>query len=201
MGGPVRFLLASGSPRRREILRELGWPFRVRPAEVDESPRPGEPPDDLVLRLARAKAEAARDPLAGEYVLAADTVVAIDGRILGKPADRGEAEEMIGRLNGRTHRVHTGIWVVDPEGRSAGSVERTAVTFRRMPPEALRAYVESGEGDDKAGAYAVQGLGALLVERLEGDYWNVVGLPVVALSGLLESLGIPLAEQWRMRSR
>jgi septum formation protein len=192
----MKLILASGSPRRREILEGLGWSFEIRPSEIEEGAYEGEEPGDLVRRLARSKAEAVEEPGSGALVLAADTVVVIDGAILGKPEDRGEALAMLERLNGRTHRVYTGICLIAPDGARAVIAEQTQVTFRSMDRKALAAYVASGEGDDKAGAYAVQGRGALLVERIQGDYWNVVGLPVVAMSRLLESLGWPLAEQW-----
>ncbi|NCB16451.1 MAG: septum formation protein Maf, partial [Synergistales bacterium] len=180
MGRPIELVLASGSPRRRELLSSLGWAFTVLVPSVDESLLPGESPGEAVKRLSREKAETVAKERPGRFVVAADTVVALGNRILGKPCSREEALEMLTLLNGRTHSVFTGVTVVSPGGTETAA-ERTDVVFRDLPAEALRAYAASGEGDDKAGAYAIQGLGALLVDSIRGDYFNVVGLPLCRL--------------------
>ncbi|WP_248922621.1 Maf family protein [Olsenella intestinalis] len=179
-------ILASGSPRRREILEDLGISPIVRPADVDETPREGESPTELVERLACAKAEAcAADlpaELAGQTVLAADTIVWREGgHALGKPANDDQARAMLEELSGATHHVSTGVCLLV---RSGGREERvsfhetTDVRFRTLSAEEIGAYVRSGEPADKAGSYGIQGLGRLLVSGIEGDYYNVVGLPV-----------------------
>lgn len=188
--GRLRVRLASSSPRRRTLLSDLGWDLEVLSPDVDESHRPGEGPAELCERLARLKAGACAAD--GDLpVVAADTVVAIDGLALGKPTDRREACAMLHRLQGRTHEVMTGL-AVSWRGRLLSCVERTSVTFRPLSEEAVRAYAASGEGDDKAGAYAIQGRGALLVSEIRGDYFNVVGLPLCRLGQMMESLGFCL---------
>ena len=165
----------------------------MRPAEVDETPLPGEPAEECVLRLARAKAAASAGP--GELVLAADTLVVLDDEILGKPAGPDEAAAMLGRLAGRQHRVVTGVAVREgADGRTAAAVETTRVTIAGLTPAAIARYVASGEPLDKAGAYAIQGLGALLVERIDGNYSNVVGLPLPLTRRLVAELGHDLLE-------
>ncbi|MDR2137838.1 MAG: Maf family protein [Synergistaceae bacterium] len=210
--GNIDVLLASGSPRRRELLKDLGWSSRVRVAvpRVDESPLPGELPEELCLRLAAAKAEAVaeNDANTGDnlLIIAADTVVVVDGDVLGKPRDRDESLKMIARLQGRTHEVLTGVavrWKERKErkgqnGRAVSGLERTRVCFRPLDEAAMRAYVETGEGLDKAGAYAIQGKGALLVSSIEGDYFNVVGLPLCRLAAMLETMGLDLPRLWMM---
>lgn len=188
--GRLRVRLASSSPRRRTLLSDLGWDLEVLSPDVDESHRPGEGPAELCERLARLKAGACAAD-SDLPVVAADTVVAIDGLALGKPTDRREACAMLHRLQGRTHEVMTGL-AVSWRGRLLSCVERTSVTFRPLSEEAVRAYAASGEGDDKAGAYAIQGRGALLVSEIRGDYFNVVGLPLCRLGQMMESLGFCL---------
>jgi septum formation protein len=169
-------ILASRSPRRQEILAAAGIPFEVRPVEVEEKIRPGEEAAEYVRRLARSKAEAApAGP--GEVVLGADTVVVIDGDVLEKPADHAEAARMLRRLSGRDHRVLTGICLRGPGGVVEDS-ETTRVRFVPLTDAEIEQYVASGEPMDKAGAYAIQGLAAKFVERIEGCYFNVMGLPV-----------------------
>ena len=192
-----RLVLASASPRRRELLAALGLSFDVRPTDLDERPLPGEEPAAHVRRLAREKAAAAaRD---GELVLAADTVVAVDGEILGKPRDAGEARRMLERLSGRTHEVHSGVALRlgASAPREAVEVVRTRVRFAPLSAAELDWYLASGEPFDKAGAYAIQGLGALLVEEIEGNYTNVVGLPLPAVRRLFAALGLELRELTR----
>lgn len=187
MSAPGRLVLASASPRRRELLASLDLDFTVRPATVDETPHPGERPRDLVRRLAREKAEAAaRD---GEWVLAADTIVVEDGAILGKPADRDEARTMLERLQGRWHLVLTGTALRPPAGHTLHAVESTRVLFAELTPEQIDWYAATGEPDDKAGAYAVQGLGSLFILEIDGNYSNVVGLPLPTVRQLFEGAG------------
>lgn len=179
-------VLASSSPRRRDLLGGLGLRFEVRPVDLDETPRPGEPPLDYVARLAREKAAARLHP--GELVLAADTVVVLDGELLGKPADAADARRMLARLAGRTHTVHTGVELAEP-GRRAGAVATTEVRLAELSADTVDWYVGTGEPLDKAGSYAAQGLGALFVEHLDGNYTNVVGLPLPTVHRLFAELG------------
>jgi septum formation protein len=182
----VRLVLASASPRRADLLRAAGYQFIVRPTGVDESILPGETPHAHVCRLADAKAAAAA-ATDDEVVLGADTVVVVDGVILGKPADDAEAAAMLRRISGRSHEVLTGVTLrLGPRTRSA--VARTVVHFTHLAEEDLAWYVASGEPRDKAGAYGVQGLASRFVERIEGSYANVVGLPVALVARLLREL-------------
>jgi septum formation protein len=169
-------------------LAGLGLRFSILPVEVDESPLPGEAAPDLVLRLARAKAAAAD---AGDaLVLAADTIVALDGRPLGKPAGARDAERMLAELSGRAHDVFTGVALRDTRGgRTAAAIERTIVHFAPLGGDEIARYVASGEPLDRAGAYAVQGLAAMFVDSIEGNYNNVVGLPLTTVRRLLRELG------------
>ena len=183
-------ILASGSPRRRQLLEQIGLTFVVRSSDVDESVSPGLTPAQVVESLSARKGEAvAAEAAPGDLVLSADTVVALDGAILGKPRDRAEAEAMLTALSGRTHQVYTGVTLLQ-DGRRLTGHEVTAVTFRPLSPEEIAAYVSTGEPMDKAGAYGIQGLGALLVERLEGDYFNVMGLPLCRLGEMLARFGV-----------
>ena len=185
-------ILASGSPRRRQLLEQIGLTFVVRSSDVDESVSPGLTPAQVVESLSARKGEAvAAEAVPGDLVLSADTVVALDGAILGKPRDRAEAEAMLTALSGRTHQVYTGVTLLQ-DGRRLTGHEVTAVTFRPLSPEEIAAYVSTGEPMDKAGAYGIQGLGALLVERLEGDYFNVMGLPLCRLGRMLAAAGVRL---------
>ena len=184
-----KIILASGSPRRRELLRGLGLEFEIYKPEVDESRLDNERPEDLCKRLSRIKARAGSQKFHDSIIIAADTIVAIDGLILGKPSDRNEAFDMLRTLQGREHEVLTGLTVCDDE-HIISHVEHTRVKFRQLSDSQIKNYISSGECDDKAGAYAVQGKGALLVEGLDGDYFNVVGLPVCALGRILAEFGI-----------
>lgn len=192
-------MLASGSPRRRELLGSLGLGFTVRPVDLDESPRPGEEPRDYVLRLAQEKAEARAH--AGELILAADTIVVLGGDLLGKPADPADARRMLAAIAGREHTVHTGVALFEPAadaagGAGGGRLAREIATSRvRMAPlseEQIAWYVETREPLDKAGAYGIQGLGALFVEEISGNYTNVVGLPLPAVRRLFDRQGYDL---------
>ena len=170
-------VLASGSPRRGEILMNAGIPFvREVPSDVDETPRPGEPPHDYVIRLSRDKAESV-EPQAGRIVLGADTTVVIDGQILGKPSDAADAARMLRLLSGRSHEVITGICLRSARGQVADPAI-TRVWFAALSDSEIAAYAASGEPMDKAGAYGIQGLASKFVERIDGCYFNVMGLPV-----------------------
>lgn len=187
MGALPNLVLASASPRRRDLLAGLGVRFTVRPVDVDERPRPGEDPHVYVLRLAEEKAAARAAP--GELVLAADTSVVLDGEILGKPGDAEEARQMLSRLAGREHTVLTGVALLEAGGGSRSAVEESRVRIAALSDEELRWYVATGETMDKAGSYAVQGLGAMFVEAVFGDYTNVVGLPLPSTYRLFRDLG------------
>ena len=173
-------VLASASPRRAEILGAVGWPFEASAASVDETLREGEEPEAYVRRLAREKAGAVAARRLFGLVLGADTVVVADGgRVLGKPRNEDDARRMLRLLGGGWHEVLTGVALVRAEsGRVVVGCERTRVRFGALSDEEIEAYVATGEPSDKAGAYAVQGRAALFIERIEGDYWNVVGLPI-----------------------
>ncbi len=191
-GVPVPpIVLASSSPRRREILASLGLAFDVRASEVDESLRPGESPFDAAERLARAKAAAVAAAADGALVVAADTLVVLDGRALGKPHGAAEARRMLSALAGRAHDVVTGV-ALARDGRTASGREVTRVVFAPMTDAELDEYAASGEPDDKAGAYALQGIGGLFVARVEGSPSNVVGLPIRLLYTLARELGVDL---------
>jgi septum formation protein len=186
----VDIVLASGSPRRRALLAGLGWRFEAAAPEADESAVPGETPEALCVRLAVTKAESVAKRRADALVIGADTLVLADGEVLGKPRGREESLRMLRRLQGRVHEVLTGIGLFW-KGRSASGLERTAVRFRAFGEETARAYAATGEGMDKAGAYAIQGRGALLVSSIEGDYFNVVGLPLCRLGKMIEEIMSP----------
>lgn len=178
-------VLASASPRRAELLRTAGIPFEVAAVDVDETLPPGADPKSSAERLARLKATAVMAAHAGRWILAADTIVDLERRILGKPAEAFEAREMLQLLSGRAHEVHTGVALVDPGGLMTSAVATTRVVFRPLTWPEIEAYVEGGEPYDKAGGYAIQGEGGLLVERIEGPWDNVVGLPLNLVRRLL----------------
>lgn len=184
-----RVILASSSPRRRDLLDLIGIEHEVLPADVDESVLPGERPVEHATRLARAKALAiaARDPAA--LVIAADTIVVLDGVILGKPRDAVEAERVLRSLSGRTHTVVTAV-ACALSGRFAAGVEEVDVTFRQLDPREIAEYVATGEPLDKAGSYGIQGFGATIVRRIDGDYFAVMGLSLVRLVALIQELGV-----------
>jgi septum formation protein len=195
-GTPARVVLASQSPRRRELLALIGVPHEVVPADVDETPFPHEAPAAYTERLARAKAAAVAHRFPDAATIGSDTTVVIDGMILGKPEDAADARRVLRVLSGRTHTVHTAVAVARGD-RLVSGVEDVAVTFRRLDDDEIAEYVATGEPMDKAGAYAAQGKGALLVERIEGDFWNVVGLPLATLGRLMQSHGAPVETWWR----
>ena len=183
-------VLASGSPRRKQLLEMLHIPFRVIPPDVDEHVLPGEPPDAYVTRLSRAKAEAVVPRAPGDVILAADTTVVLDGAIFEKPTSPAHAVEMLSRLQGRTHEVMTAVAVARDENVEQ-ALDVSRVTFRPVDRATLEAYVATGEPMDKAGAYAIQGLGAPLIERVEGDFFGVMGLPLRLALDLLARFGRP----------
>jgi septum formation protein len=187
-------VLASASPRRRELLTQAGFSFQVKPAHIPEDPRDGEDPIAYVTRLAREKAEVVFRELRDNgnedealVILGADTTVTLDNHILGKPEDAADAARMLRMLSGRSHHVITGVAVV-MANRAEVAAEVTAVRFLTMSDEEIARYVASGEPMDKAGAYGIQGLAARWIPRVEGCYFNVVGLPIALVSSLLEGL-------------
>jgi len=186
----MRLILASRSPRRRELLRGAGFDFDVRPSTVEETASPGETPEEFARRAAREKAlEVAASAPPESLVLGADTVVVADGEILGKPANAPDAARMLRLLSGVTHRVITGVCIVRaPDRVEALAHETTFVTFRSLDNDELQDYLAGGEPFDKAGAYGIQGLASKFVTRVEGCYFNVVGLPVALVCDLLEPL-------------
>jgi septum formation protein len=185
----VRLVLASASPRRRELLTQAGYAFEVHAADIDETQRTGESPVEYVRRLALEKAQAVAPHAGDAVVLGADTTVVLDGLVLGKPLDAADAERMLRLLSGRTHQVHTGLAVCHG-GDAASHVETTGVTFRALDEEELAVYLASADAQDKAGAYGIQGYAARWIPRIEGDYFNVVGLPLAAVVRLLGQLKI-----------
>jgi septum formation protein len=178
-------VLASGSPRRQEILRNAGIPFVVQVANIREVVRDGEPPKACAERLAREKALDVARNRPDDMVLGADTIVVVDGEILGKPADKQDAVRMLRLLAGRSHQVITGVCIVSPGGIQDVGSESTLVAMSAVSENDIHSYVESGEPMDKAGAYAIQGIASRWIARIEGDYFNVVGLPVALLWRML----------------
>lgn len=183
--------LASSSPRRRHLLEMLGIAHEAIPAEVDERPRDGEDPEAMAVRLATEKARAVWRRHPERPVLAADTVVVVDGEILGKPVDAADAERMLATLSGREHRVVTAVALAQPTGEILQQCDVTRVWFRPLAAELIQAYVATEEPLDKAGSYGVQGMGAVLVERVEGDFFGVMGLPLRLVVDLLAAAGVP----------
>ena len=187
-------VLASASPRRSQLLQALGIPFECRPSPVDESPRPDEAPEDYVQRLSQLKATSARAK-PGELILAADTVVVLDGQLLGKPKNRQDAKRMLRSLAGRAHRVLSGVCLRECSSeRLVGGVEESRVFLRPLSEHEISWYTSTGEPDDKAGSYALQGLGALFVHRIEGNSSSVIGLPLPLLYDLFHQLDYDLKE-------
>ena len=189
----MSIILASNSPRRRELLAQIGIrDFQILSPDVDETVEPGLSPARMVETLSLRKARAAAGRAgADDLILAADTVVALDGRVLGKPQDEGDAFAMLSALSGREHHVYTGVTALLGE-QAVTQHEETAVAFRALSPEEIRDYIATGEPMDKAGAYGIQGVGALLVQGIRGDYCNVVGLPLFRLGRMLSGFGVKL---------
>lgn len=188
-------ILASNSPRRREMLKQIGLTFTIDPADVDESVRPGERPEEYAVRVAVDKARVAAARAGKGVVIAADTIVVLDDLILGKPVDDRDADRMLSLLSGRQHRVMTGLALIDAEtGWTRTDLAVTGVWFRELSASEISSYVLTGEPRDKAGGYGIQDKGALLVERIEGCYFNVVGLPLSLLGQMLKEFGIAVLE-------
>jgi len=193
-------VLASASPRRQELLRNAGIPFIVCPANIPEVPSPGENPRDCAERLAREKAMAVSRQRPADVILGADTIVVVDGEMLGRPRGDADAMRMLRLLSGRTHQVITGVCLVGPSLRTGNQKletgfnktcsETTLVTMTKLTEEDIRSYVSTGEPMDKAGAYAIQGIASRWIPRIEGDYFNVVGLPVALVCRMLQENGV-----------
>lgn len=182
-----KLILASGSPRRSEILSSVGWEFTKHVADIDETEGEGELPADYVVRLAREKAEAVAVNYPGETVLGADTTVVIDNQIIGKPLDIDDSKRMLSMLSGKWHEVLTGVAVVE-NGKTRSGIQGTRVKFAPMTEAEVTFLAENGDPLDKAGAYAVQAQAALFIEGIEGDYWNVVGLPISLVYSLMKKV-------------
>ncbi len=196
----VHIVLASASPRRRELLERLGWRFDVIPCDAEETRIFGEDPAQMVMRLARLKCEKVAPLFPDSLVISADTVVVLDGEIFGKPVDDADARAMLVSLSGRVHDVYSGLalfW----RGKVLCDFDRTEVVFRKMSREFLESYVATGEPRGKAGAYAIQGRGGMLVQSIRGDYSTVVGLPLCLLGKMLELCGICLQELWEVQEK
>ncbi|MBZ5651510.1 MAG: Maf family protein [Acidobacteriia bacterium] len=191
-------VLASASPRRQELLCSAGIPFTVCPANIPELPHPGEKPRDCAERLAREKAQAALRQQPGKLVLGADTLVVVEGEILGKPRDEADAMRMLRLLSGRTHQVTTGVCLAGlrtgnqklETGFEDTRSETTEVTMNSLTEQDIRSYIATGEPMDKAGAYAIQGIASRWIPRIDGDYFNVVGLPVALVFRMLQEHGL-----------
>jgi septum formation protein len=191
----ARIILASASPRRRELLDQIGITYEIRPVHIDESPRLNEAPNEYVRRIAAEKSAACQAQAAptGLPVLAADTAVVLDGRIMGKPKDKEDAVMMLGRLSGRTHQVYSAVSLRGAEHGEALSV--TDVTFRALSAREILAYWATSEPADKAGSYAIQGLGSVFVQSIEGSFSGVVGLPLFETAELLLQQGIQILHE------
>jgi septum formation protein len=185
----LALILASASPRRQELLREAGIAIEVRPAHIPEVRRAGEPPMEYACRLAREKAESVACDFPQRYVLGADTIVVVNEEVLEKPRDAADAKRMLRLLSGRGHSVTTAVSLAGPEGGIVTRAATTRVFFREIPESEIEAYVAGGEPMDKAGAYAIQGGAGQWVERIEGDYSNVVGLPLSLVREMLRESG------------
>ncbi|MCF6179744.1 MAG: Maf family protein [Geopsychrobacter sp.] len=190
-----KIILASASPRRKELLQQVGFDFEVIPSQAEEHEVPGESPQDHVVRLSLEKARevSTRDDIDGRWIIGSDTIVLRDEQILGKPANDEEAALMLRSLSGRTHQVLSGYAILDRRtGENRCAAVTTRVSFRSLTDAEISGYIASGEPVDKAGAYAIQGLGAFMVSRIEGSYSNVVGLPLCEIVQALEILGAPV---------
>jgi septum formation protein len=186
----TKIILASASPRRAELLRALGVDFELAPSQVQERPHPDEAPPDYIIRIARAKVIAVARKLESGLVIGADTIVVLDGQLLGKPEDEEDAKRMLRSLSGRWHAVMTGVALYDASSRrEVADYEKTLVRFAQLTEKEIEWYVRSQEPMDKAGAYGIQALGGLFVEEIAGNYYNVVGLPLPLIYRLSRRLG------------
>ena len=189
------FILASNSPRRKELLRQIGVNFTSDPADVDERILPGEGAEEYAIRVALSKARVAAERAGTGIIIAADTIVLLGTMVLGKPVDSKDAERMLGMLSGTMHTVITGLAVMNAAtGKTLTRVVNTKVWFRKLTPKEIASYVATGEPLDKAGAYGIQERGSLLVQKIEGCYFNVVGLPLSVLGEILPDFGINIFE-------
>lgn len=184
-----RFILASASPRRAELLRNAGFDFEIIVSDADESLPDGIPVSEAVLRLSKVKAQSVSEKYPGAVVLGCDTVVSLDGKIMGKPKDDRHASEMLRTLSGKIHKVYTGVTVTDGE-RTESFFTGTEVEFYPLSEETIASYIATKETADKAGAYGIQGFGSVLVKRIDGDYFSVMGLPVSESARVLARFGI-----------
>ena len=184
-----RFIVASASPRRKELLSNVGFTFEVIPSDTDESCDNKLSPEELVKELGRRKAESVFAENTDAVVLGCDTIVEYNGTVLGKPESRAEAKKMLRMLSGKKHNVHTGVCIMDSE-KTISFVSTVKVEFYELSEELIDSYVATGESDDKAGAYGIQGVGCVLVKGIEGDYFSVVGLPVAETVRRLSEFGI-----------
>lgn len=189
---PAKLILASGSARRSEILNSVGWSFEAITAGIDETHRPGESPAAYVQRLAQEKATAVAMSLETGLVLGADTTVVVDNHLLGQPTDNDDAKRMLKLLNGKWHEVLTGVALVEIGGETKVAYETTRVRFAEMTPGEIDWYVATGEPQGKAGAYAIQGKAGLFIEEIQGDYFNIVGLPIRLVYELVRSISRPI---------
>ena len=192
----MRIVLASKSPRRIELLKGLGWSFDVIPSNKPENVDKSLEPRDVAMALSLQKASDVASYVSSSWIIGADTIVVIDGKILGKPINEEDALAMLLILEGRTHEVFTGVTVINPSGKILTKFSRSLVTMKHLTKSEVLSYLSCGESMDKAGAYAIQGKGTLLISSIEGDYFNIVGLPLVLLSSMLEELGFSLTQQF-----
>ena len=191
----MKLILASSSPRRRELLQNMGLELQIVPPECEEIMDAAMEAGELVKKLSSEKAhDVEKRTGSGNFIVAADTVVVIDGKILGKPADEAEAAEMLRKLSGRAHTVFTGVALLK-DGTLISDFEQTRVFFGPLSEQKISAYIKSGEPMDKAGAYGAQGLGSVFIEKIDGDFFNVMGLPLCLLAKMFEKMGVSLIEQ------
>ncbi|MEK6284298.1 MAG: nucleoside triphosphate pyrophosphatase [Acidobacteriota bacterium] len=194
-GREPRIILASASPRRADLLKQIGVEFELAPSQIGERPHPDETPADYITRIARAKVIAAARTREAGLVIGADTVVVLDGRLMGKPQDEASAATMLEQLSGRWHAVMTGVALYDIETRrEVADYDKTLVKFAQLTDREIEWYVSTGEPMDKAGAYGIQGLGGLFVDEIAGNYYNVVGLPIPLVYRLARRLGYSFVE-------
>lgn len=188
-----KIILASASPRRKELLKQIGLKFTTEPSQFEEEIKPGMKPEKLVKQLSLKKCQIVASRHTNAIVISADTLVVLEGKILGKPRTSENARRMLRSLSGKTHSVITGFTIIDAQSsQSVTRVIKTKVYLKRMEKKEIKAYVKTGEPLDKAGAYGIQELGGIFVEKIEGDYFNVVGLPLFALAEELEKFGIKI---------
>lgn len=190
-----KLILASRSPRRSELLSSLGLEFTVSPSKVEESTDPGQSPEQNATNIARDKARWVARNNPGSYVLGADTIVVLGQEIIGQPTDEEDARRILSKLAGKQHRVITGVVLINPEAKEYETAVVSTVIIKTVPENKIRSYIATGEPLDKAGAYAIQGEGAFLVESWEGSWSNIVGLPLEALTDLFKQAGFPLPQK------